>query len=309
MGGRRFHNVYSQSPPNHVSYASFGFRSNKNETWLALITHVGLLTLYEMADPEALTSWAHIDQVCPFGQQHRGTEAKFTISFQQSIGPAANAVMAGLDPRTMSIAVSAMNLVKIYRIIPVQNSESEFRFCEVFMLPIEGTLINEIAWAPGCLRPYDTIAAACNDGTVRMLLLDTPYDVNRSAKDNRSVESQSDDYDSATPSGPSNALSGIGAGLAGLDQTKGLDQDALDSLRIQHVMSEVALLPHDEGSPVWRVRWMHDGKYQRHFVWSLKLTYSKVACWHRQATVESCIYGKKMLMVITLNLRRWTRVE
>ena len=261
MGGRRFHNVYNQSPPNHVYYASFGFKSTKSETWLALLTHVGLLSLFEMADPESLASWTHIDQAYPFGQHHRGTEARFALSFQQSIGPAANAVLAGLDPRAMSIAVSAMNLVKIYRIIPSENSESDFRFCEVFMLPVEGALINEIAWAPGCLSPHDIVAAACDDGTVRILFLDTPYDAINNTKDNLSIESQSHDVDRATPFRPANTPSGIGAGLAGLNRTTGFNQDLSDYLPIKHVMSEVALLPHDEGTPVWKVRWMHDGKY------------------------------------------------
>ena len=259
-GGRRFSNVYSQSPPNHVSYVSFGFKSIKNETWLALMTHVGSLSLLEMADPESLASWAQIEQVYPFGQHHRGTEARFSLSFQESEGPAANAVMAGLNPRSMSLAVSAMNLIRIYRVIPGEASESNYQLCEVLGKLVEGALINEIAWAPGCLRPYDTIAAACDDGTVRMFLLDTPCNDENVIEEESSTMPPPQDQGKAIPTKSSSTPSGIGAGLAGLHRATNFENDAQVSLQIEHVMHEVAALPHDDGSPVWKVRWMHDGK-------------------------------------------------
>lgn len=245
-----------------MSYVSFGFKIFKHEIWLALITHDGSLSLMEPADPESLSSWNQIDQLHPFGQHHRGTEARFRLSIHQSECPSLNALMAGLDLKAISLAVSALNSIKIFRAVkPEDASEGSYRFFEMLLFDTGNALINEIAWAPGCLLPFDRIAAACDGGTVRIFDVDTPHDVDGIPKALTARFPQSNtarNVDSI--SSPRNPPSGIGAGLAGMSRITSPRHDLTERLNIRHVSTEKAILPHDEGSPVWKVRWTYDGE-------------------------------------------------
>lgn len=257
--GRRFRCVYSQSPPNHVSYVSFSFKSIKHDIWLALMTHDGLLSLAEPADPESFSSWNQIDQLYPFGQHHRGTEAKFRLSFHQSEGPSSNALLAGLDFKAMSLAVSALSFVKIYRAIkPEDSSEGNYKLHELLQIDIANASINEIAWAPGCLHPFDVIATACDDGIVRIFHVDTNNEGDDFSEAAR--RPQPDGVPVAQGPAARNAPSGISAGLAGMARSTPSRKGIANEMNIKHVSKEVAMLPHDDGSPVWKVRWLYDGK-------------------------------------------------
>ena len=256
--GRRFRCIYSQSPPNHVSYVSFGSKTIKHEVYLSLITHDGLLNLLEPSDPESLGSWNQADSIYPFGQHPRGTEARFRLSIHQSESPSSNAAFAGADSQAISLAVSAINLIKIYRAIkPSEPSEGNHQFYEMVEMCTENAIINEIAWAPGCLHPYNIVAAACDDGSVRMYRIDVFPDVDNPF---RALNEFSQSNGKGSHIFVDNAPSGIGAGLAGMSRRKGPRTEVPNSLNTSYVWEEFAVLPHDDGSPVWKVRWLHDGK-------------------------------------------------
>lgn len=261
--GRRFRCVFAQSPPNQVSYVSFGFKMVDHETCLALMTHDGSLSLMESADPESLSSWNQIDQLYPFGQHHRGTEARFRLSIHQSEGPSVNALLAGLDPRAISLAVSAMNSIKVFRAVkPEDGSDGSYRLYDMLHIDTGNALVNEIAWAPGCLLPFDRIAAACDDGTVRIFDVDTPYDTHASSRPLNSHLHQVNASRAKHPKKASgNPPSGIGAGLAGMSRITSPRDEVGDQINIQHVSKEVAILPQEEASPVWKVRWTYDGDF------------------------------------------------
>lgn len=234
----------------------------KHDTYLALLTHDGLFSLSELSDPEKITSWTQIDHFYPFGHHHRGTEARFRLSFQQSEGPSSNALLAGVDLNTMSIAISAMNFIKVFRgIKPTEPSEGNYQFYEVIEVLLEGTLVNEIAWAPGSLRPYDVIAAACDDSTVRIINVDVVRDTNSPVEASATRPRNSDGYGKTAPATSRKGPSGIGAGLAGIYRLTAPRRDNSVKSSIIHEIEEVAALPHDDGSPVWKVRWLYDGKF------------------------------------------------
>lgn len=261
--GRRFRCIFSQSPLNHVSYVSFGSKTVKHDLFLSLITHDGLLSLLEPGDPESLGSWNVIDNIYPFGQHHRGTEARFRLSFHQGEGPSTNALFAGLDPNAISLAVSAIERIKVYRAVKSgEPSESNYLFYEMIEIHTDA-IINEIAWAPGCLQPFDVIAAACNDGTVRIFEVDTPDEVDASSKTPavRAYRSSGPQRAlSTTSTTMRNAPSGIGAGLAGMSRNAP-PREVMNSLNIKHEWKQAALLSHDE-APVWKIRWIYDGKHK-----------------------------------------------
>ena len=84
--------------------------------------------------------------------------------------------MAGLDPSALSIAVSAASFVKVYRAVKSasESEEGGFQLQEMLEMEVETSGVNAIAWAPGCLTPYDVIAVACGDSTVRVLEVVVP---------------------------------------------------------------------------------------------------------------------------------------
>ena len=217
----------------------------------------------EPTDPESLGSWNVIDNIYPFGQHHRGTEARFRLSFHQGEGPSSNAIFAGLDEDALSLAVCAIEHVKIYRAVrPGQPSESNYMFYEMIEIHSEAT-INEIAWAPGSLHPYDLIAAACNDGTVRIFEVDTPHEADTSSRTTAAKAYKSNGSQKAVPATLRNAPSGIGAGLAGMSRNAP-PREVMNNLNIKHEWKQVALLSHDE-APVWKIRWIYDGKHKHCF--------------------------------------------
>ena len=255
-GGRRYRCIFSQSPANHVGYVSFDFKTVKHEVWLVLITRDGLLTLFEPTESESLSAWKELDAIYPFGQYSRGTEPAFKLSLHQSERPCYNAIVAGLDPRAISVAVSAMNLIKVFR--AVKSDEANYQFHEVIEISTDALQINDVAWAPGCIRPYDLIAAACDDGSARIFEMTTPSSVDISS---------SEAFGSLVPpdaavKGPvtqhRNTPSGIGAGLN--SAYRAAARHNLGIAKIQHEWRQVALLPHDDNSAVWKVKWMHDGQ-------------------------------------------------
>lgn len=229
----------------------------------------------EPADPDSLSPWNQIDQLYPFGQHHRGTEARFRLSLHQSEGPSLNALMAGLDPSAISLAVSALNSFKIFRAMkPENSSEGGYQLFEMLHTDTGNAFINEVAWAPGCLLPFDRIAAACDDGTVRIFDIDTPnYDDGSSkALTSRFGHPNASHQEASSSDKSRNPPSGIGAGLAGMSRVTSPRRDLIDSLNIQHVSMEKAVLNHDEGSPVWKVRWTYDGDHSLNFVYSIALS-------------------------------------
>ncbi|KAL8629535.1 hypothetical protein Q9189_004773 [Teloschistes chrysophthalmus] len=152
------------------------------------------------------------------------------------------------------MALSATSSIKILR--ATRPGYGNYQLYEMLEIPTLTSAINDVSWAPGGIRPYDLIAAACDDGRVRLYEVTTP--------------GSSDQSSTAPGLGPEALMrqrhasstvarqtpSGIGAGLAGVSQP-GSTRRA--GGHVQHAWKEVAVLSHDDGAPVWRVRWTHDG--------------------------------------------------
>ena len=255
MGGRRFKCIFSQSPNNHVAYVSFDIKTVKHEVWLVLLAQDGCLSLLEPSESESLNVWKEIDNIFPFGQHFRGIGTTFNVCLHQCERPCYKAILAGLDPKALSLAVSAMNLIKIFR--SITSEEGNYQLFEMAELVIDSTMINHVSWAPGCIRPYDLVAAACDDGSARIFEVITPF----TAKDSHLTVMESQISTFTTIREPAmnarNAPSGIGAGLAGMSLAAA--RNGTGSSKIRHEWKQVAVLTHDDNSPMWKVKWMHDG--------------------------------------------------
>lgn len=257
QSGRRFRCVYSQSPSNHVSYVSLGFKTLRHEVWLVLTSRDGLLGLLEPSEQESLQAWKEIDTTYPFGQQSRGSEPTFRLSLHESETPSYGALSAGLDPRAISLCLSANTSIKILRAIRSDDGNYQFQnMLEVGSIP---SAINDVSWAPGSIRLHDLIAAACDDGCVRVYAVTTLHN-SRLAPASLGACQDSPTKDRHNMSlATRQAPSGIGAGLAGVSRAEAIRRSS-GGLHMQHSWTEVALLPHEVGAPVWRVQWTHDGK-------------------------------------------------
>jgi len=189
----------------------------------------------------------------PFGQHPRGSEPRFSLSFHQSHGPSPQALRAGLDASALSIAVSAANLIKLYR--GTKSDERIYQLQEMAQINLHTSLINEIAWAPGCLHPFDVVAAACDDGTLRVVEITVP----QAPASILTVKSQPFKEPPRRGSvNTRNNTSGISAGLAGMNRTTVARSDAGGST-MKHEWREVATLSPADGAPAWKVRWSQDG--------------------------------------------------
>ena len=230
----------------------------KADAWIVLIARDGLLSLHEPAEPESLTAWRETDSCYPFGPLSRSTEPRFGLSLHQAELPCYNAICAGLDPNALSLAVSAMGVIKVFRAL--KPDETGYQFYEALEIVTESPLVNDLAWAPGSIRPFDLIAAACDDGCVRIFEITTPHSTNLLFKAwSRSVGA---DIKRTSLPTASNAPSGVGAGFAGMSRMAARQND--DPFRVRHEWKQLSILQSDDGHdrrPVWRVRWMHDGEY------------------------------------------------
>ncbi|KAL8828057.1 MAG: hypothetical protein Q9191_002812 [Dirinaria sp. TL-2023a] len=254
-GGRRFRCIFSQSPSNHLPYVSLDIKTVKADAWVVLMAHDACLSLLEPTESGSLTAWKETDSIYPFGQQPRSAEPRYGLSLHQAERPCYDAVIAGLDANALSLAVSATHIIKVMRAL--KPDESGYRFYEMLEIVTDASLINDLAWAPGCIRPYDYIAAACDDGSVHLFEITTPHEGNSESGGLPRSSGSEVARAGIQATMSKNTPSGIGAGLAGASRAAA--RDSSGSARIKHEWKALAKLQPDNSGPVWKVRWMHDG--------------------------------------------------
>lgn len=246
MSTRRFQKIQSFRSETKIPYCSLDFKNLQMETYVALITRDGYLSILEPSDHDNLASeWTHLLQkyVCP--TPSRQEETGFRVSWHKEKVPCWTAVEAGLDRKSLGVAVAAMNNVKVYR------TDKERKWYEAAQLTGATGVIRDIAWANGAMRGYDVIATASKDGAVRIYKLSTLPDQSAGATEHAG-NSSSPGVSSSRPTKA--AMSGIGAGLAGSSASKDSlrDQDKAAPGRVRHVVKKVAEMTAHGGS-VWRV--------------------------------------------------------
>lgn len=171
LSGRRFREIYKLVSPVRTPYVSLDFKNLDLDTWLALITRDGLLTVLEPVAPDNLSEWNQVDQwrVCPIPP--RGEETSFKLSFHHDPLDTTHTISDGAVPKkTLSLVVAVNDTVKIYR-----TGAFDQRFYHAIELPGHGGLVRDVAWANGSVRGFDLIATACKDGYVRVFEVYTTF--------------------------------------------------------------------------------------------------------------------------------------
>ena len=210
------------------------------------------MSLLEPSDPDTLVMWKEIDWSYPVGQQPRGQETNFRVTFHQADTPGYNAIAAGVDPKALSFAVAAFNFVKIYR--AVRPDEGSYMFQHVADLDCESALVRDISWSPDSFKSCDWIAAACDDDRVLVFEVTTPHIVDLSSSPSKSPKKIA-----APASARPNLRSGIGAGLANVSREVARTQEFDRTGYVQHDTKLVAALEHQD---VWSVEWVYNGMQQ-----------------------------------------------
>jgi len=212
MSGNRFKLITNLASQTNAPFMSLDFKNIMQETWLALITRDGLLQVYEPTDQSNLNEWSILAEhwVCGNNPPERQEEVGFKVAFHKEKLPCWTAIMAGLDRKSLGLAVAAMNKVLVFR------TDKTKRFFLVAELKEARQIIRDVAWANGSMRGYDVLATASKDGAIRIYELSTPRPDKPSATGASSASTVTDTISSPQINkSRKNAPSGIGAGLAG----------------------------------------------------------------------------------------------
>jgi len=247
--GKRFRKIFEQVTATGVPFMSLDFKNVGSETYLAVITRDGYLSVCEPEDHDDLSAWRIMwsDYLCRIPT--RTEETGFRLSWHKEKLPAWPAILAGLDRKSLSLAATVGDVVKVFR------TDKDRKFYTTAVLEGAKGLVRDVSWANGSMRGFDTIAFASKDGFVRIYELHTPGAASLPTSGDLSTA----EVDSALVRTPSirPMRSGIGAGLAGGTRGK-RDESAGVPGAIKQDCKLVAEFE-THGSAPWRVNWSFMG--------------------------------------------------
>lgn len=270
LSGRRFcrssQPYYSLRSSGRSPYLSFAFKHfpTSHTTYLALLDRSALLTIYENDVPQDMKVWTQMDQFTVGDKPAQGEEPAFKVRFDPNLEPSWAAIREGVPRDALGLVTASMLGAKLWRTKNVSHdvtlgAGSTREFYEAASFTGHRMLVRDIAWAPGSVRGYDTIATVCRDGLVRVFEVHTP-----SPDSSQPVDYTK--YPTTTVKGLNgNATvtehvtrSGIGAGLA---NTKAGPNDRTQDRAgcVRHEVKEVGKLDLHH-CPVWRCQFDEDGQ-------------------------------------------------
>lgn len=165
----RFRCIFTLRSETSVPFCSLAFKALMHETYLATITRDAYLAVYQPVDFDDLAGdWGRMEAQYVCATPSRAEETGFRVAWHAEKLPCWSAVEAGLDRQSLSLAVAAMDVVKIFR------TDKDKRFYLAAELTGARNIIRDIGWANGAMRGYDLVAAASKDGLVRIYEISTP---------------------------------------------------------------------------------------------------------------------------------------
>lgn len=232
---------------------SLDFKNIFQDSYMALITRDGRLTIYEM-DFSNMSEWHSLydSYVCP--TPPRQEETGFKVCFHHEKLPCWTAVAAGLDRKSIGLAVAAMDVVKVFR------TDKNRKFYLAAELTGAENIIRDVSWANGAMRGYDIIATASKDGAIRIYELSTQKPSATLTPNVASSASSTNADVTNSPKVSRKAPSGIGAGLAGASRGgDSIEDNDKNPGQVKHIVKKVEKLTQHHGA-VWRVAFSQMGK-------------------------------------------------
>lgn len=299
LSGNRFKLIANLVSTGHAPFMSLDFKNIMQETWLALITRDGRLTVYEPSDQSSLNEWTILaERSLPENNPpDRQDEVGFKVVFHKEKLPCWTAIMAGLDRKSLSLAVAAMKDVYVFR------TDKAKRFFQVAKLEGARQIIRDLAWANGSMRGYDILATASKDGAIRIYELLTPGSGKDATAGPSAAAQTFTPAESSHTDSRRNAPSGIGAGLAvaskGTDMPHENEQHPGRIFQVAKLTDELT----DHHGAVWRVAFSQMGKFcptsSDQF-----LTPSQVIYLSLQVMTLQFARGRKLWMDVGLSMQR-----
>jgi nucleoporin SEH1 len=264
---RRFKLIHNQPSETKVPFMSLDFKNLPTETYVALTTRDGYLTVLEPENHSNLREWQGLPGAARYlcDTPPRQEETGFKICFHREVHPSWATNKPGNEHKTLSLAVAAMDTVKVFR------TDKDRRFYLAAELTGARSIVRDVAWANGSMRGYDVIATASKDGCIRVyeLHLEKSRPVSEAATIATSLEEPS----SENPRNASRqALSGIGAGLAGSsskDQYRDPDPTAEHPREVVTMVADINL---HQGA-IWRVAFSTLGTITSVLVWLVQANF------------------------------------
>ncbi|KAG6041011.1 hypothetical protein E4U41_006206, partial [Claviceps citrina] len=201
---------------------------DSRQTHLALLAADGRLSVYENDQPENVSEFSSVDEFAICARPSRGEELSFKVRFDPNPEPCYSALRAGVPVDSLGLVVAGMDQVKIYRSRDIVTTsygvpQTQKEFYLAAELAGHRGLVRDVAWAPGNIRGYDTVATACQDGYVRVFRIDTPYSPDDgkswSANDLLKPSSSSSSASSSASQSPSSSSSTATSRIAPHPQT------------------------------------------------------------------------------------------
>lgn len=205
MSGRRFKRATATPIKSEqlVPFVGVDVKTIDNNTYIIVIDRQGLLSLHEPANPDEYHDWTLVDQLYVHTPPpNRGDHSSFRARFDPNVFPLPYTTSMSDDQGQLSIVVSAMNEVKLYRstadpdIIASHTSSPStpgfgrgashrlllFEVLRFQPVPspqssLSATLVRDIAYCSGNIRGTDMIAVCSINGTVAV------YEISLQAKD------------------------------------------------------------------------------------------------------------------------------
>ncbi|KAK3063412.1 hypothetical protein LTR53_018917, partial [Teratosphaeriaceae sp. CCFEE 6253] len=147
--GKRFRKIFEQTTATGVPYMSLDFKNIGTETYLAVITRDGYLSVCEPVDHDDLSAWRIMwsDYLCK--TPSRTEETGFRLSWHEEKLPAWPAILAGLDRKSLSLAAAVGDVVKVFR------TDKDRKFYTAAILEGSKALVRDVSWANGSVRGFD----------------------------------------------------------------------------------------------------------------------------------------------------------
>ena len=243
--GRRWKVIFRQSSAHATVYTSLSFINLQHETFLAIVTRDGLLSLLEPVNALHYDDWKETDQIWVCGASlGRNFVSNFKLAFKpaDSIDYYADGGAAG---KALTIAVAALEAVKVYRIVST-GRDGPYRFHNV-AAELGGSrgMVRDVAWAPRSFSPRSLIATTSVDDYLRIYQL-TP---NVHGENSQSAKSRQ-------PSTAVSKSSGISAGLTGTSRVAA-DWPA----EAGQIIYEVKMVAELKQEGVWKIEWLRGGRH------------------------------------------------
>ncbi|EEH41731.2 nuclear pore protein (SEH1) [Paracoccidioides lutzii Pb01] len=249
--GRRFRNIFRLTSPVRTPYVSLDFRNIDLESYLALITRDGLLTVLEPVNPDNLAEWQQVDQFRVCAEPSRGEETSFKVQFYHDPMDITQIILPGWDSKCLSLVVAAMDTVKIYR------TDANRRFYHAIELGGHASLVRDISWANGSVRGFDLIASGSKDGTVKIFeIYTTLANAVGSSANGATNRPPSTSFHSST--GRTSIQSGIGTALANRSPVTLMNLQEGGDTHFKHTYKEVASID-SRHLDVWQVGFSQAG--------------------------------------------------